>query len=143
MIYIKFYKEIKLEMIKHCMEVPSKECGGFLYGNIIKKNEDIFCEVDAIYYERRYGSDCDFNFALSYIYNAKKQLENLKSQYLIGTYHSHGLYPAIFSEVDRNQLQPYFGTNKITMIYSPAYSKLVGEYLDLNDESKKTKIITR
>ena len=89
MIYIKFYKEIKLEMIKHCMKVPSKECGGFLYGNIMKKNEDIFCEVD------------------------------------------------------RNQLQPYFGANMITMIYSPAYSKLVGEYLDLNDESKKTKIITR
>lgn len=141
MIYVSFPKKLKLEIIKHCLEIPCKECDGFIYGNIIKENENIFCDVNGIYYERRYGSDCEFNFGLSYICNAKNQIKQFGS--LIGTYHSHGVYPAIFSEVDRKKLQQYFGPNKITMIYSPTYSNFIGEFLNESGESKKVKIFTK
>lgn len=61
----------------------------------------------------------------------------------MGIYHSHRQYPAIFSEIDRNQLQKYFGSNKITMIYSPRYSQLIDEFMDENNMSHKAKILTK
>ena len=141
MVYIRFAEEIKNAMIKHTLKECDKEVGGFLYGNIHRENDDIFFDVDALYYEDQVGSDNEFNFRLSYIYNAKKTLKNLKSQLLLGTYHSHGKYPAIFSNVDREQLQKYFGSNKITIIYSPGYGQLIGEYMDENGTSHKAKIM--
>lgn len=143
MVYIRFVNQVKIAMIKHALEVPDKECGGFLYGNILQKNNDIICDIEGIYYERKFGSDCEFNFGLSYINNAKNVLKQLKSQLLLGTYHSHGIYPAVFSEIDRNELQKYFGPNKVTMIYSPAYSTIIGEFMDDHGKSHRAKIITR
>lgn len=142
MVYIEIYKSIKLELLKHCREVPHKECGGFLYGNMIQKYDDIICKIDYIYYEKRYGTSSEFNFGLSYIRNAQEHLEQLKSKILIGTYHSHGTYPAIFSQVDREQLQPFFGKNKITMIYSPSHGHLICDFLNKHGQNEKAKIIT-
>ncbi|HHW69144.1 MAG TPA: hypothetical protein GX747_02230 [Tenericutes bacterium] len=143
MIYIRFVNEVKLALIKHAQINPTRECGGFLYGKIVREKNNIICDIDAIYYENKLGSDCEFNFNLSYIENAKKVLKQLKSECLMGTYHSHGLYDATFSDVDRNKLQKFFGENKITMIYSPTYSQLVGEFLDENGISHKARIVTK
>ena len=54
-----------------------------------------------------------------------------------------GIYPAVFSDIDRNNLQKYFGENKITIVYSPKYSHLVGEFLDEDGKSYKAKILTK
>lgn len=143
MISIKFDEKVKLAMIKHTLENPNKECGGFLYGNLQNENNQIVCNVNGLYYEKIFGNDSEFNFSFSYIQNAKNMLKHLKSQILLGTYHSHGQYPAIFSDIDRNQLQRYFGANKITVIYSPKYSHLVGEFMDDNGKSHKCKILTK
>lgn len=143
MIYIIFDNTVKLKMINHMLYNPNKECGGFLYGNLCRFENDTLCNVNDIYYEKILGGDHDFNFRLSYIVNAKNMLKNLKSELLLGTYHSHGQYQAIFSDVDRNELQRYFGPNKITLIYSPRYSHLIGEFMDENGVSHKAKIITR
>lgn len=65
MIYIRFVNEVKLSMIRHMLEDPYRECGGFLYGNVKKTANDILCDVNTLYYEHKYGSDCEFNFGLS------------------------------------------------------------------------------
>lgn len=143
MIRVRFVNDVKLAMINHMRMVPTRECGGFLYGRIVKEKNDIICEVDAIYYEDKLGTDSTFKFNLSYIANAKTVLRHLKSQVLLGTYHSHGIYPAELSDVDRQELQQFFGKNKITLVYSPKYSKIVCEYLDENGISHRVKVGTK
>lgn len=143
MIYIRMDNKIKGIMIYHALKDPTRECGGFLYGNCFQDDNDIFCDIKGIYYEKLFGSKCEFCFGLSYIVNALKIANQFESQLLMGTYHSHGQYPAIFSDIDRNQLQKYFGPNKITMIYSPKYSQLVGEFMDENYVSHKARILTK
>lgn len=59
------------------------------------------------------------------------------------TYHSHRQYPAIFSEIDRNQLQKYFWSNKITMIYNLRCSQSIGKFMDENNMSHKAKMLTK
>lgn len=141
--YIRFSDKIKKMLIKHTFENPTKECGGFLYGSLSEEGDKLFCDVDAIYYERFCGTDCKFVFGLNYVNRAKRYgLENGFNS-IIGTYHSHGQYPAIFSDVDRNELQKYFGANKITVIYSPKYSQIVGDFLDRDGISHKAKILTK
>lgn len=130
-------------MIKHTRENPYKECGGFLYGTLEKSSKHIMCDIDAIYYEKKIGTNCEFVFDPIYILNAKNLLSQINSQEFLGTYHSHGQYKAMFSEIDRYQLQPFFGANKVTIIYSPAYSQLIGEFLDENGISHKAKILTK
>lgn len=141
--YIRFSDKIKRMMIDHTFKDPTKECGGFLFGNLTRTLDSVFCDIDAIYYEDRYGSDAKFTFGYTYIRNAKKAGRNFDSMQLMGTYHSHGQYPAVFSDVDRNELQKYFGANRVTLIYSPKYSHLVGEFLDTDGKSYKAKIITK
>lgn len=140
--YIRFSDKIKRMMIKHTFDDPSKECGGFLFGSVSKEEDNVFCDVDAIYYEKRFGNDHEFTFGFSYIRNAYKA-EKIVGHKLIGTYHSHGNYPAVFSDIDRNNLQKYFGENKITIVYSPKYSHLVGEFMDEDGKSYKAKILTK
>lgn len=143
MIYIRIDNKVKKAMISHALEDPNRECGGFLYGNYHRNNNDIFCDINGLYYEKIFGSENEFHFNFSYIVNAQAVLKQLESQSLMGTYHSHGQYPALFSETDRKQLQRYFGSNKITMIYSPGYSQLIGEFMDEDMVSHRTKILTR
>lgn len=142
--YIRFSDKIKRIMIKHTFDDPSRECGGFLFGSIERdlENECVYCDVDGIYYEKRFGNDHEFNFGFTYIRNAYKAQQTLDKE-LIGTYHSHGRYPAVFSDIDRNNLQKFFGENKITIVYSPKYSHLVGEYMDEDGKSYKAKILTK
>lgn len=142
MIYIRFNENIKKIMLEHTFARPDRECGGFLYGRINKIKEDIFCDIDAIYYEHLYATNSEFVFRCSYINNGI-EFSKLLNQNLIGTYHSHGIYPAVFSDIDREKLQKYFGPGKLTVVYSPKYSQLVGEYLDHDGISKKAKIITK
>ena len=142
--YIRFSDKIKKMMIKHTFNDPNIEGGGFWYGKVEKdlEAECVYCDVDGIYYEKRFGNDHEFTFGFTYIRNAYKA-QKMVGYDLIGTYHSHGIYPAVFSDIDRNNLQKYFGENKITIVYSPKYSHLVGEFLDEDGKSYKAKILTK
>ena len=144
MYYIRFSEKIKKMLIEHTFMNPTKECGGFLYGNVIKDNNNYFCDVDAIFFDKnKVGTDNGFVFSFSYVTSALAMTKRFDSMELVGTYHSHGNYPAIFSDVDRESLQKYFGENKITVIYSPKYSQLVGEFMDNDGVTHKTKILTK
>lgn len=144
MYYIRFSDKVKRMMIKHTFNNPTIECGGFLYGNIVSEDDDLYCDVDAIYYEKdKIGDDCNFTFSFLYISRAYRMERNFDSLNLIGTYHSHGNYPALLSDVDRESLQKYFGKNKVTVVYSPKYSQIVGEYMDNDGCSHKMKILTK
>lgn len=141
--YIRFSDKIKRMMIEHTFKDPLHECGGFLYGDLTIEDNKTFCDVDAIYYENIIGTTSDFDFGFKYIIRAL--LKDGKEEYgkLIGTYHSHGQHLPYLSETDHNDLQKFFGANKVTVVYSPKYSKIVGEFLDENGISHKAKILTK
>lgn len=140
--YVSFLNDVKREMISHTLENPKLECGGFLLGHLNINNEKTICEVENLYYERRCGTDCEFRFGLIYLIRALKEAETQKLE-ILGTYHSHGQYPATLSYIDHHNLQYYLGLNKVTMVYSPGYSQLIGEFLDDSGMSNKVKILTR
>lgn len=142
MYYIRFSKSIKDILVKHTLINPTKECGGFLYGSILKDKDDVFCDVDGIYYEDKIGTDNKFVFGFSYICRALKRMNDLNMD-IIGSYHSHGIYPAILSDEDRSNLQRFFSTNKITIVYSPRYEEMVGEYMDDKCVCHNAKILTK
>ena len=142
MYYIRFSENIRKMMIEHTFIDPTKECGGFLYGTVLEEKDDVYCDVDGIYYEDRIGTDSKFVFGLSYIWRALKNVTTINMD-ILGSYHSHGNYPAIFSEEDRENLQKFFSCNKITVVYSPKYDQIVGEYMDNDFVCHETKILIK
>lgn len=142
MYYIRFSKKIKEMLINHTLMNPDKECGGFLYGNISVIDNNLFCDVDGIYFEDKVGTEDKFVFGFSYICRGLKKMDELNMD-IVGSYHSHGNYPAILSDDDRKNLQKFFGSGKITVVYSPKYKEIVGEYMDYDSVCHKTKILTK
>jgi proteasome lid subunit RPN8/RPN11 len=142
MYYIRFSENIKNMMIEHTLLNPTKECGGFLYGNVSNLDDDVFCDVDGIYYEDKVGTDRKFIFGLAYVCRALKKMDLLNMD-ILGSYHSHGNYPAVFSDEDRDNLQKFFSSNKITIVYSPKYDQIVGEYMDNNFVCHEAKILVK
>lgn len=128
-------------IIEHTLINPDLECGGYLYGNIINDNNLWKVYVDSCYYEKnRIGKETEYNFSLLYEINAKNYSfqNNLN---LIGCYHSHGNYNAIFSDVDRNILEKYWSSNKIVMIYSPSYNKLICDFVTYDKKQLPMQIL--
>jgi len=141
--FVQFSERVKTLLINHTLEVPDKECGGFLYGNFIIAKHKLICDVQDIYYEKKYGTNNSFRFDFRYICNAIKREEELYPLKLLGSYHSHGENRAILSKVDRDELQKFFGVDKVTVVYSTKYNEMVCEYLDLNGESYKAKVLVK
>lgn len=123
------YDNILETIIAHSKQYQL-ECGGFLYGNINKY--DAF--IQGLYYEDIRGSEIGFVFSPSYIYRAKRQNEDFKLKYnnsvLLGTYHSHPMHHAVFSDVDRNLERKF--VNGIALVYSPLYNELSGDLIKSN-----------
>ena len=122
-------EEIIEILINHCCIDEYLECGGFLFGQIIDNDEYFKIYVDGIYYDsNERGTDISYYF--SFISRIRAESWGIKNGYqLIGCYHSHGKYNAIFSEVDRNVLEKKWNSNKLVMIYSPSYNKLVCDFV--------------
>ncbi len=141
MYYLRFTEEVKKKLIKHTFINPNLECGGFLYGKLKRHGLDVICDVDDIYYENLTGDEANFRFRGFYVCHAL-EYQILVNKDLLGTYHSHGQYPAVLSDVDHDELQQRFGKNGITVVYSPKYSQLVSEFLDRDGVSHRMKILS-
>ncbi|MBQ7105264.1 MAG: Mov34/MPN/PAD-1 family protein [Bacilli bacterium] len=140
---IRFSPKIRQALIEHTMKDPSKECGGFVYGKVWRTENGVMCDIDAIYYEDKKGTNNRFVFTPSYIRNGRKAAWKLEGMEFMGTYHSHGEYPARFSKEDRESLQAYFGRGKVTLIYSPKHKHLIGEFMDMDGKSYKAKLLSK
>jgi proteasome lid subunit RPN8/RPN11 len=142
---IKLHEAIENEIVKHTLINSELECGGYLYGCTKKTQDGIEVIVTDVYYEKLFGTDSHFVFGISYFSHAKNYLyeqRNLgRNIMLIGCYHSHGIYPAIFSEEDRI-LQKSWTGNQITIIYSPKYNELVGDVITNLGEVIEARITT-
>lgn len=140
---IRFSPLIRDVLIDHAMKDPSKECGGFVYGKTWRTENGVMCDIDAIYYEDYKGTHNKFVFTPSYIKRGSTKVWKSDDISFIGTYHSHGNYPATFSPEDRECLQKYFGVGKVTLIYSPKYKNLIGEFMDIDGKSHKAKLLSK
>jgi len=124
---IRIYREVLNELIKHCNIDREVECGGYLYGNYKKGKDSHAITINAIYSEEIFGTENKFNFPLSYEFRAKEYGKQIGRE-LIGCYHSHGNYPAIFSHQDRI-LETHYMNNNTALIYSPIEDKLIGDII--------------
>lgn len=140
---VRFSERVKRMLIDHTFKDPFRECGGFLYGNLDISSDVTICDVNDIYYEDKLGTDHDFKFYYAYIIRALAKENRDGFENLIGTYHSHGQHPAFLSSVDHDELQKAFGSDKITVVYSPKYSQMIGEFLDKDGISHRVKILTK
>jgi proteasome lid subunit RPN8/RPN11 len=129
---IKIHEIIYDEIIKHANYNPTKECGGYLFGYCNKNDYKIELLVTDIYYERIIGKEASFFFGLVY---GNKAINYMHSQNnlgrpikLIGCYHSHGIYPALFSEADRI-LEKAWSGNRAVIIYSPSDKQMIGDII--------------
>lgn len=142
---IKLHKVVYQAIIEHANINRELECGGYLYGYSKKTVNGIEVIITHMYYEKFFGTDRSFNYNLSYGVRAKSYQYVLQQQRrkikLIGCYHSHGIYPAIFSDEDR-MLQRVWAGNQATLIYSPYYDELVGDIIKSNGEVIQARITT-
>ncbi|MDD2203091.1 MAG: Mov34/MPN/PAD-1 family protein [Bacilli bacterium] len=142
---IKLHETVFEAIINHTFINSELECGGYLYGCTKKTQDGIEVIVTDVYYEKLFGTDSSFTFGLSYFLRAKNYLyeqRNLgRNIMLIGCYHSHGIYPAVFSEEDRN-LQKSWTGNQATIIYSPKYNEMVGDVITNYGEVIEARITT-
>jgi proteasome lid subunit RPN8/RPN11 len=127
---IKINMSVCQQMIKHIHLDVNRECGGYLFGYFNQSNGNIQIVVNGLYYERRWGKENSFLFSPLYEYNAKKCFESFNNAQLrmIGCYHSHAQYPAVFSAEDR-ELQRYWDNNQCTLIYSPKTREMIGDII--------------
>lgn len=140
---IRFSENVYNMLVNHTLKDSNRECGGFLYGSLYKDCDNLYYNVDDIYYEEIYGNENEFRFGFKYICNGLRKEKELSSLILIGTYHSHGNYSAELSSVDRDELQKFFGENKITIVYSPKYKKMIGEVLESDGKSYKASVLVK
>lgn len=130
---IKIDREVMNQIITHANEYPTFERGGYLIGK--KKNTEVgkLFIVSAIYCDEFIGSENRYLFAN----NTRNSIDDYCKKYLkglkvIGNYHSHGKYPAIFSSEDI-QMTASSPADYCQIIYSPAYNELVGKIHLQND----------
>lgn len=142
---IKLHKHIYEAIINHAHMDSKLECGGYLYGYSKRTENGMEVIVTDIYYEKIFGTDCSFKFNLLYEARAKayQYSEQLRGRkiHLVGCYHSHGDYPAIFSPEDR-LLQRFWAGNQITIIYSPGYNEIIGDLIRCTGEVTQARITT-
>lgn len=124
---IKIDVKILDEIVKHALINPTLECGGYLFGKYNSNYDNQTIDINGIYYEKIFGSKKRFVFSPSYKYRALCFGNNIGRDF-IGCYHSHGEYPAIFSDVDR-KMELYYASNKTALIYSPSENKIVGDII--------------
>lgn len=136
---IKINAKILDLLINHCHIDTNLECGGYLYGNYEKINKTNIININGIYGEKIFGKEDYFNF--SPLYEARaKDFEKQINLPIIGCYHSHGKYPAIFSYEDRI-LETHYMKNNAALIYSPIENKLIGDIITTEKEVQAAKII--
>ncbi len=131
------------ELIKHCNINPNLECGGYLFGKFKNTDTDTIVTINGIYYEQIFGREDHFTFSPLYkarALNRGKEIYRLNGSKFIGCYHSHGKYPALFSDTDRIMEILHYTSNKAALIYSPMEDKLIGDIVTSTKEIRAARI---
>ena len=118
------------KMLEHCNMNTGLECGGYLFGRYRSTLTDSIITINGIYYEKVFGAEDHFTFSPLYKMRAiakGKEIYRINGSKFIGCYHSHGRYPAIFSDTDRIMEILHYSSNKAALIYSPIEDRLVGD----------------
>ena len=123
-----------LRMIEHIFIDPYHECGGFLIGNRVDLDGGFLFSVRNIYYEPRVGTHSSFELDIDYTSSAQEAeerwQENMRcDDYLIGTYHSHGIHDAFHSSVDDIYAKKF----NLMIICSPTTQRIEVWYWSLGE----------
>lgn len=125
---IKINKTILKQIINHSKQHEFIEVGGYILGKNTIYDDGIIIEVNGIYYENnRFGSENRFNFSPLYLSNAI-EFAKINKISIVGNYHSHAQYPALFSDDDRI-MESKMKNNTCAIIYSPIENKLIGDII--------------
>lgn len=136
---IKINKTILKEIINHSKKNKFVEIGGYLLGKNIIYDDGIIIIVNGIYYEKnRFGSENRFNFSPLYLYNAI-EFAKINKMMIVGNYHSHAQYPALFSNDDRI-MESKMKNNTCAIIYSLVENRLIGDIIINNNIFIKSRI---
>lgn len=122
---IKINRFVLKDIIMQSLKKANLERCGYLMGSKIINEDEILIIINGVYHDPRYYSEDACNFSILRLYEAKSYAESLGLT-VVGNYHSHGNYPAIFSLCDR-EMQMNFNNNECTLIYSPFENKLIGD----------------
>jgi len=130
---IKIKKDVLDTIVYHANLNNTLECGGYLYGYSKKTVDGIEIIVVDVYAEKILGQHNSFNFDPNYerraIYYLNENWWGLNKKIaLIGNYHSHGKYKALFSKEDR-KAQEMWMNNRIALLYSPKYNEIIGDII--------------
>ena len=127
-------------IINHSLCNPSLECGGYLYGKRKLINDTYHFYITAYYYDKNIlGTNDRFYFTFEQDLMAKIYTDSFNLD-LIGFYHSHGDFPSIPSNLDKENLEHYLKLDKISIIYSPKYNTICAHTILLNGERIETPI---
>lgn len=130
---IKIDSQVLDEIINHCNINKDLECGGYLFGFYKNNYDNQIITINGIYYEKVFGTENTFTFSSLYNLRARalEKISIKNGSRLIGCYHSHANYPAIFSPTDRI-LEKRYASNKACLIYSPIDKELIGDIITFN-----------
>ena len=112
----------------------SRECGGFFIGSVAQDavSGRPLVSVTDCYVENRFGTAGNFEFTTDYIMNAVKYIRrNCPGSHLIGNWHSHGIFPAFWSDTDYMMMQQA-RENCFYMVVSPSHGTWEAVYKDMD-----------
>lgn len=130
-------------IIKHSYMDEFNECGGYLLGHVKEIQGVLHFYVEQMYCETNIkGTNNEFKFPLFYESRAITFAKQ-KNMEVIGCYHSHAQYPSIFSDVDKNVLEPHWASNKLCMIFSPKYFTINCDTVFKDKSTEKTDVFIK
>lgn len=142
---IKLHEFVVNGIVNHTLINSKLECGGYLYGCSRRTKDGIETIITDMYYEKLFGTDRQFSFGITYLSRAKnymyEQQQLGRKIKLVGCYHSHGLYQALFSPIDRMLQKKWMG-NQATIIYSPHDNEMIGDIIMRNGSVLEARITT-
>lgn len=124
---IKIHRDIIKQIIDFANINPYLECGGYLIGEIKEHENQINFIISAIFLDENQGTKnryCFFELTRKYLENYCKT--NMSNYKVIGNFHSHGEYHAIFSKEDKI-MEENSPNNYCHLIYSPKYNEITCE----------------
>ena len=132
---IKIHRETFKQIIDFANSNPFLECGGYLIGKIKENENQMTFIITAAFLDENQGTKNRYHFfELTRKYLEEYCKVHMKNYKIIGNFHSHGEYQAIFSKEDKI-MEENSPNNFCHLIYSPKYEEINGE---IHIDGKKT-----
>lgn len=137
---VKIHRETLKQIIDFSNQNSLLECGGYLIGQKRKNENQTIFIITAAFLDQNQGTQNRYHF----FDFTRKSIEeycqkHLKNSKVIGNFHSHGEYPAIFSR-EGKIMEEKSPEEFCHLIYSPKYQELNREVHVIGNKTEKPRI---